>query len=268
MSANPISVLLLLFALVSCSTPIVDKSAKQAKTCFASIEDLQDAISSNGQTTLRNRFYDVIYDNLHAQPIVVSYRLKYSKATHNLNRGTDYSNRFLPDVRITRSADDKSYLRSGWQKGHLAPAEDFSFSLEAARETFLYSNVSPQFPSFNMHGSWVKLEKKVRTVSENQEIQVLTGPMEFESSKTNENANSPHIPKFFYKIIISETNQQCFVSAFVLKNDISSKDFCKDNIITEHPIPNALSTIFQDKELSNDIFCSIPTRLPATNSTL
>lgn len=265
MNTHPISLLLLLVTLVSCSTTTVDQRAKQAKTCFASIEDLQDPISSNSQTTLKNHFYDVIYDNLHAQPIVVSYRLKYSTATHNLNRGTDYSNRFLPDARVTRSANDKSYLRSGWQKGHLAPAEDFSFSLEAARETFLYSNVSPQFPSFNMHGSWAKLEKKVRTVSENQEIQILTGPMEFESSKTNENENSPHIPKFFYKIIISETNQQCFVSAFVLKNDSSSKDFCKDNIITEHSIPSAISKVFYGKELSNDIFCSFPLRHPAND---
>ena len=267
MSAHPI-LLLLLSVIVSCSSRNINQSAKQAKTCFVSIEDLQDPISINDQTALKNRYYDVIYDNVHAQPLVVVYKLKYSTATHNLNRGDDYSNRFLPDVRVTRSANDKSYLRTGWQKGHLAPAEDFSFSVEAARETFLYSNVSPQFPSFNMHGSWAKLEKKVRYISEKQEIQVLTGPMEFENSKTNENENSPHIPKFFYKIIISETNQRCYVSAFVLKNDSSSKDFCKDNIIAEHPIPSTITKIFHGKEHTNDMFCPISLRHPANDDNL
>lgn len=78
MSAYPISLLLLLSVIISCSTRNINQSTKQAKTCFVSIEELQDPINTNDQTVLKNRFYDVIYDNLHAQPLVVVYKLKYS----------------------------------------------------------------------------------------------------------------------------------------------------------------------------------------------
>ena len=53
----------------------------------------------------------------------------------------------------TKSASLEDYKSTGYYKGHLAPAEDFSFSTSAMSESLYMSNISPQHPSLN-YGIW------------------------------------------------------------------------------------------------------------------
>ncbi|MCM2349693.1 MAG: DNA/RNA non-specific endonuclease [Bacteriovoracaceae bacterium] len=251
--------LLVILLFVSCSTTQTSQpvKTKQLTSCFVTSDDLDALLTGEDLMHLKNKYYDVVYNNKRSQPDLVEYKMKYSKETHTLNRGVDFTNRFKVDPRVTRSADDKSYLRSGWQKGHLAPAEDFSFEVEAATDTFLYSNVSPQYPSFNMHGSWVKLEKKVRSISESGLVQVLTGPLMFDGRRTNENDNSPEVPTVFFKAIVSDSDNRCEVSIFVLKNDKSSKDYCEDNVYDSFKDNLTLKRVTGNRQLTNAKFCEI-----------
>lgn len=227
------SMVFILF-LIGCSTApqkkILNQVEQTPENCYLTTDDLTDVANTTGHQFLSNRFYNVIYDNAHVQPFIVEYKLKYSKTSHNLNRGTDYPDHFVQDRRVSSSAGNNDYLRTGWDKGHLAPAEDFSFSFESARETFLYSNISPQDSSFNRHGSWSKLEKKARETGSGQEIQVLTGPLKFNNTRMPSSVSAPYVPKYFFKIIISNINDDCLRSLFILKNDSSSNDYCTDNL--------------------------------------
>lgn len=89
-------------------------------------------------------------------------------------RGDD----FRPDPEIpTGSATPQDYTRSGYDRGHLAPAADMSFSAKAMSESFYMSNMSPQAPQFN-RGIWSKLEKQVRHFATREKrIVVVTGPI-------------------------------------------------------------------------------------------
>jgi endonuclease G len=74
-------------------------------------------------------------------------------------------------------AMDSDYVRSGYSRGHMAPAEDFSRSELAIRSTFILSNVVPQFQHVN-GGKWAQLELMVRNlVRENGTAYVFTGPI-------------------------------------------------------------------------------------------
>jgi DNA/RNA endonuclease G (NUC1) len=42
------------------------------------------------------------------------------------------------------SADWRNYRNSGFDKGHLCPAADMEFNVNAYNETFLTSNIAPQ----------------------------------------------------------------------------------------------------------------------------
>lgn len=210
------------------STPEVKKALP--KSCFINPSYLKSWSLKNQKQFLDNPDYDVVYDNENIQPFIVVYELKYSHDTHNLKRDSDYSNKFIPDERVKNSARDIDYKKSGWDKGHLAPAKDFCFDGSAARSTFLYSNISPQNPYFNRNGSWKKLEEKVRKISEesNEPIQIISGPI-FEQNKRIKD-NAPTIPDYFFKTIIKKEGDHCTYIRFILKNDSQSKDFCRDQV--------------------------------------
>lgn len=46
-------------------------------------------------------------------------------------------------------------------KGHLVPAETYSFSKDHIRSTFIYTNAVPQYATFNT-GEWSQYEKRIR----------------------------------------------------------------------------------------------------------
>lgn len=65
-------------------------------------------------------------------------------------------------------------------KGHLVPAETYSFSEAHLRSTFTYTNAVPQYATFNS-GQWSKYERRIRDYAENHcskqtaDLYLLTG---------------------------------------------------------------------------------------------
>jgi endonuclease G len=74
-------------------------------------------------------------------------------------------------------ATNRDYLNSGYDKGHIVPSEERTFSKEDNYETFSYMNVIPQKPNLN-RGPWYDLEKHVRefvTDSESRQVFQMAG---------------------------------------------------------------------------------------------
>lgn len=54
------------------------------------------------------------------------------------------TNEFVDDIAITNGqSSSRDYWRSGYDRGHLAPAADMHWSTNAMKESFLMSNMSP-----------------------------------------------------------------------------------------------------------------------------
>lgn len=85
------------------------------------------------------------------------------------------------------------YLRSGYDKGHLAAAQDFAYNKSAMLATFDYINALPQAPALN-RGAWKRLETKVRKWSQPDTLMIECGGLEFDSTRHM-------VPKYFYKIV-------------------------------------------------------------------
>ena len=76
-----------------------------------------------------------------------------------------------------RNATTGDYRRSGYDRGHLAPAADMAFSRQTMADSFFMSNMSPQKPAFNRE-IWKDLEALVRSFAiTEQKIVVVTGPI-------------------------------------------------------------------------------------------
>ena len=158
------------------------------------------------------------YSELHEQPLWVSYRLTVDEVRLTSARRCGG---FSADESIeTGSAESCDYVRSGYDRGHMAPAADMRYSMVAMRNSFRMSNISPQLPELN-RGSWAKLEKWVRDMAvEEGSIVITTGPI-FDSDPQRIGFNGVAVPVAFYKVVYDET-PPCKMIGFVMSNMVDS----------------------------------------------
>ena len=132
--------------------------------------------------------------------------------------GYERTNSFKEDPLVLEgSASHSDYKGSGYDRGHLAPAGDMTWSKMAMEESFYYSNISPQTPSFN-RGIWKRLESRVRIWgTEFDSLYVVTGPVLIDSLEFIGAGVS--IPNHFYKTVVSFKTGKPFSSiSFILEN--------------------------------------------------
>ena len=137
---------------------------------------------------IEKKNYTSYLDTILKQPIVVKYQL--------YNGGGDCSRdkfRFKNDTKY-KTATDQDYAKSGYDKGHLANAEDFAYNCELDELTFRYYNCWPQTTSLN-RGSWKQIETSVREMSKTDTITVVCYGSDFVPS------NKLMIPTYCYKIV-------------------------------------------------------------------
>ncbi|HHT04067.1 MAG TPA: DNA/RNA non-specific endonuclease [Bacteroidales bacterium] len=166
-------------------------------------------------------YYKLGYYDEHKQSLWVAYLL--TKEIVNQNNSVR-SNRFRIDRKIsTLSATSSDYTKSGYDRGHICPSADMSFSQDAQDITFLMSNISPQVHSFNA-GKWKQLEEKVRYwAKENDSIIVIAGPI-LDSIIGKIGKNNVSIPYSFYKIIIDISYPDFKAIGFIMRNEKLSED--------------------------------------------
>ena len=172
--------------------------------------------SSVNLQAVRRVGYAFGYSEKYEQPLWVSYKLTRHEA---LSKVAKRSNRFKADPKVTtKSASLKDYRKSGYDRGHLAPAGDMAWSKQAMNESFFLSNMSPQLPKFN-RGIWKKLESLVRKWSVvDKEIYVITGPIFGKDPKVI-GENQVAIPAAYYKIVIDYKKPTVKAIAFILPNE-------------------------------------------------
>ena len=167
-----------------------------------------------------HQIYTLSYSEKDEQAEWVAYKL----FKNSINNSVKRKGNFRKDLKvITGSASLNDYKKSGYDRGHLAPAKAMSFSNETMSESFYMSNMSPQKPSFN-RGVWKKLEEKVRSwISISDSLYIVTGPvLSNPLGKIGENMVT--IPNSYYKSIIRFKNNELFGVGFLLKNEKSKNE--------------------------------------------
>jgi endonuclease G, mitochondrial len=205
---------------------------------------LPDGKSS--EQLVRHEGYTVRYDDALKVPVWVAYPLLAYELTGKAERDRE---RFTPDPAVEGgTALPSDYTRSGYDRGHLAPAGDFKFSQQMMRETFYMSNIAPQIPDFN-RGIWRELEEQVRSWAyRDGGLYVVTGPVLQKNLPTIGKANDVAVPEYFYKVILYCRNPDIRLIGFLLKNEPSNER------LTEFVVP-----VSQIEEMTGlDFFPKIP----------
>lgn len=175
--------------------------------------------TSSTKQIVKHQYYTLSYNEAHEQAEWVAYELKKDYIKNN-NFKRPF---FIEDDKVkTGSADWRNYKNSNYDKGHLCPAGDMEFALDAYNETFFTSNISPQVRNFN-NGVWNRLEQKVRYWAVKHDgIYVITGGV-LESSLSKIGKENVSVPKFFYKILLDNSGENLKMIGFLIPNSESDK---------------------------------------------
>ncbi len=158
--------------------------------------------------------YCLSYNENNEQANWVAYELTDEETKSIVKR----ANKFMIDPKvITGTANDNDYARSGYDKGHLAPAGDMGWSAKTMTESFYYSNMSPQDPGFN-RGIWKRIEELVRSWAiQYKSVYVVTGPVLTDGLQTI-GPDKVSVPKYFYKVILDYNSSDIKGIGFIVPN--------------------------------------------------
>lgn len=181
-------------------------------------EHLEIPETSKNDLIICHTGYCLSYDINYKLAKWVAYELTFAETQGTFAR----NDKFKPDPLISyNSAALTDYKKSGYDRGHLAPAADMKWSAEAMQESFYLSNMSPQDKSFN-RGIWKKLEEQVRDWAvENKAVYIATGPL-LEHGLPTIGPNQIPIPKAFYKVILDYTQPEVKAIGFIIPNQGST----------------------------------------------
>lgn len=127
-------------------------------------------------TLLKNDGYLIGYDEQCGNPAWCAYKIFLPKTTETAERPETFETDYRTKARIP----SESYVRSGYDRGHMAPnhAIALCYGESAQKGTFLMSNVVPQKHGLNA-GVWKTLEQRLikRYTRSCGDIWVLCGPV-------------------------------------------------------------------------------------------
>jgi len=170
-------------------------------------------------TILYRKGYALAHDNNKKVASWVSYHLTDAYLVQNVHRTDDF--RPDPDLPKGKRSEHIDYDKSGYDRGHLAPAEDMRRDKQTESETFLLSNMSPQIGIGFNRGIWKNLEAKVREwAKKRKNIYIMTGPIYAVKNYKTIGPDKVAVPTHFYKIIVSCTpkGENLDAIAFILPN--------------------------------------------------
>ena len=125
---------------------------------------------------------------------------------------------FTADLALPKGAraEPDDYAKSGYDKGHIVPNADLSWSKQTMLESFLMSNMSPQLPNLN-RGAWKYLETNERAWAwvRKHNITVYAGNIYKMGGKTI-GTNKVVVPDALFKILIDGVTGE--VMAFIFPN--------------------------------------------------
>jgi len=143
--------------------------------------------------------YLSLLDPVSKETRVVTYGLTAAHShAHGSRKGLKFKVDALAPAEDQGRASD--YKRSGYDLGHMAPAEDFAWSKMLERETFSMANVEPQLPGLNRQG-WERIEELARAEAcQHGAVVIFTGPV-YPGKKTI-GRDKLAVPQGFFKLVI------------------------------------------------------------------
>lgn len=183
------------------------------------LDHLAYGIPQETDLLLSRTGFSIGYSQKYRQAIWVSYILTAEQLE---KKQIDRINVFQVDPAVKyHPVLPQNYSGTGYDRGHLAPAADMTYSVETMKYSFFMTNISPQIPGCN-RGIWRRVENQVRRWAfKEKSLSVITGPLFKDEGKTLGSTEIP-IPYAFYKVILDMTPPMKMI-AFLIPNKTTKR---------------------------------------------
>ncbi|KAA2238005.1 DNA/RNA non-specific endonuclease [Salinarimonas soli] len=168
--------LLVALALLAGSPALAAPTACPEHFATGHAPDLLDAKLTPETRPLCYSGFAVLHSGLTRTPLWAAEHL--TRETMRGARRTDRVDDFHADPNLPRDerAELSDYARSGFDRGHMAPAGDMP-DAQAQEESFSLANMVPQNPELNRH-LWERIESATRDIATREgEVFAVTGPV-------------------------------------------------------------------------------------------
>lgn len=201
--------------------------------------------SRTGGQLIKRKGYTLSYNADYKTPQWVAWELT-GKETKGKEERTD---KFLPDPDVRGAkAYSNDYTKSGYDRGHMAPAADMKWSKQAMAESFYMSNICPQNPNLN-RGDWNDLEEKSRQWAKKYgAVYITCGPVYDHGKPKRIGNNKVAVPDAFYKVILINDSKTPQAIGFLFPNKAGHKPL-KKYIVTVDSV---------EKRTGIDFFPALP----------
>lgn len=176
------------------------------------------------------RNYSMLYDTDLKMAYWVAYPLCDWYLKDNIGRTNDWNYDDLLDKSLQPNLKENSFNDKGddYDKGHQIPSADRQRSNNNKlinRQTYYYTNITPQSGTKMNQTIWQELEKAVRGWGSGKDtLYVVTGAMPTTPTDktinytTDNNGNKVAIPKYYFKALARKVNEQFQTIAYKLDN--------------------------------------------------
>lgn len=170
---------------------------------------------------IKHKYYTTHFDQGLGYPVKVEWWV--TKAGLTCTDKTKRTDEFVPDPQIKKETDlAKYYTGSGYDRGHNYPAADGACDPVAMKESFYFSNMTPQTPQLN-RGEWKDLEIWIRQQAlEKDSIHVWCG-----STGIQQTIGKINAPEYCWKVIYIKKDKK--YKAYLWKNDKTKPDGFENN---------------------------------------
>lgn len=188
------------------------------------------ATKQHDEIILKRMAYTASYNNKMKNPNWVAWELTRKETTGTQER----SDKFVPDPDLPEPrAKTSDYTRTGYDRGHMAPAADMKWSVKAMEESFYMSNICPQHKNLN-RGDWNDLEDACRAWAKKYgTVYIACGPIYDRPNPKRIGANKVAVPDRFFKVVLIYNRKDPMALGFIFPNIARSQDLNKYQVTVD-----------------------------------
>ena len=212
------------------------------------------------------RNYSFLYDKTYKAALWVAYATSNSGDFKDNNVGRNDAWAYDPAIDQSWQQNlGSAYSSSGlsYDRGHQVASNDRQTTLEQNKQTFYYTNMTPQYGPLNK-GNWNTLESKVQGIATvttgSDTLYVVTGPL-FEgtlATATDKSGNECKAPSGYWKCLMKCT----FSSPGVMTGAVGCAYLFDTNSSNEAPTVTTIDAI--ESRTGFDFFVNVPATLQSS----
>ncbi len=209
-AAIAISTIMLMPAFYSCNTgkdepkmpptPVTPEEPLPGVTKPAHYDGLEAVAIPSGLTSQIKEYtgFTLSYNKDNKTPNYVVWELLGSEVSSEVSR----SDNFWQDKDIDGCTKHSDYTGSGYDRGHMCPAADQKWSVDAMNDCFVMANMCPQLHDLNA-GAWETLESKERVwAKRDSAVMIIAGPI-YVDGETYIEKSKVRVPDAFFKVLVA-----------------------------------------------------------------